>query len=82
MEVVFYDRRNKREVKSSELRPINLVEMRLVVDEKHLGYLKEYKLGTLGYKSDKCPEHCSWDMWLTESDLVFLRVEYSTREER
>lgn len=87
MDVVFYDRKNERKVRASELMLINLVEMRLVIDseeytdgewlgpDKHPAYLKEHKLGTLGYKSEKCPKYCNWDMWLLQSDLVYLRIE-------
>jgi hypothetical protein len=42
--------------------------------------LREYPLGTVGYKSDKCPSHCNWDLYCVESDLVFLRLEDSDAE--
>jgi hypothetical protein len=36
--------------------------------------IREKLIGTLGYKSDKCPEYCNWDMFLMPSDLVYLDV--------
>lgn len=33
------------------------------------------QIATLGYKSEKCPSYCNWDLWLNESDLVFLRMD-------
>jgi len=87
MEVIFYDRKNKQEVKASQLMSINLIEVSLTIDseeyndgkwlgaEKHPAYLRENKIGTIGYKSKDCDKHRNWDMWLLESDLVFLRVD-------
>jgi len=86
MDTIFYDRKNNREVKSSELMQINLVETRLVIDSeeytrgewlgqvKHPAYLKEKQIGSIGYKSEKCPKYSNWDLTLHTSDLVFLRL--------
>jgi len=91
MDAVFYDRKNKLEVTSSELMEINFVEVGLFIDSeefrtgewqgpaKHPAYLKEKKLGTLGYKSKDCPKNCNWDMSMMESDLVFLRLDPSPK---
>lgn len=85
MDVLFYDRKNDKQVKASELMPINFIEVGLVVDseeyrdgewqqDKHPAYLKERKVGTLGYKSENCPSHCNWDMHCNQEDLIFLKV--------
>lgn len=86
MEVVFYDRKNKKEVYSSALMSIKLAETRLVVDSggyrsgewnqrTQKSYLKEGVIGEIGYKSEKCDKHLNWDRHLMQSDLVFLRLE-------
>ncbi len=88
MIAVFYDRKNKQEVSSDQLMPINFVEYYAVAD--HEGerdgcplskmsntelYVKECQLGSIGYKSKNCHDYANWDLYLTESDLVFLRLE-------
>lgn len=86
MEAIFYDRKNHREVKASELMSTNFVEVILVVDseefttgewqqDKHKAYLSEKQIATLGYKSKDCESYKNWDLYLNQSDLIFLRVE-------
>ena len=87
MEVVFYDRKNKREVKASQLMDINYVEVTLVIDseefkdgpwqgpDKHPAYLKEKQIGSIGYRSEVCHTRSNWDLSLHDTDLIFLRLE-------
>lgn len=83
MDVIFYDRRNKREVKASQLFPINFIQKIVVADTDERKWVSdldelsviEKKLGEIGYKSDNCESYQNWDMWLMESELVFLRLE-------
>lgn len=79
MVVVFYDRKNQREVRSDELMPITLVQNVVRAEAgqnwKKNMWIDELPLGTIGYRSAKCPSYQNWDLYLTESDLVFLRLE-------
>lgn len=87
MKAVFYDRKNKCEVSSDQLMSINLIEEYLVTDcddspapgqpfsPEHTSYVKERRLGELGYKSKKCPKHSNWDFWTNTNELIFLRLE-------
>ncbi len=87
MEAIFYDRKNRRQVSSSELMSINFVEVYMVADseefkdgpwqgnDKHPLYYHEKQIANLGYKSESCPKHCNWDLSCRDEDLVFLRME-------
>lgn len=86
MKAVFYDRKNKREVINDQLMEINLRERYCVIDaeeyrsgkwdpSKHQGYIQERQIASLGYKSEKCPSYCNWDLYLNPEDLIFLRLE-------
>ena len=87
MKAVFYDRKNKRQVTSEELMSTNLVEVYTVCDSEefssgkwhgqdiHPLHYKERQIANLGYKSEKCPSHCNWDLYCRDEDLVFLRME-------
>lgn len=87
MVAVFYDKKNKTEVRSDQLMPIKFVETTLVVDaeeiesgrwagnKKQPAYLTTKTLATIGYKSKDCPKACNWNKYLNESDLVFLRLD-------
>jgi hypothetical protein len=81
MKVVFYDKRNKREVSNDELMPINYVRQVVVVQEerdiKKGGpfYCEDVIMGDIGYKVDKNNDNINWDHWLMTTDLVFLRLE-------
>lgn len=72
MKVVFYDRKNLREVTNTELISINLTQERLVDPD---GYCTVDTIGTLGYKSKYCPSYKNWDLWCNLVDLVVLRIE-------
>ena len=67
MKVYFYDCNNDREVTGDQLCLINAVEIQPDGSEK--------PIGTLGYKSDKCPSNLNWDRYLLHEQLEFLRVE-------
>lgn len=123
MLVVFYDRKNRCEVRSDKLMSINFVRHFLVGDKDEMtptgrrwvptdaipdgepmlqhNYVKlaksgkklppwntlkeeltpyapklaEVVIGTVGYKSSACPSYQNWDLFCTESDLVFVRLE-------
>jgi hypothetical protein len=87
VEVVFYDRKNHREVKASQLCQINYVETSLVIDSEefrggewqgqsvHPAYLQERRVASLGYCSESCPPYRNWDLTAVPEDLVFLRFE-------
>jgi len=87
MKALFYDRKNKRNVSSDELLPINFVEVYMVSDSEeyssgiwqgqdmHPLYYKERQIANLGYKSENCPKHSNWDFYCKDEDLVFLRME-------
>lgn len=87
MIALFYDRRNARLVKSGELMSTNFVEVYMVADseefrsgewqgqDKHPLYYKERQVGSLGYRSENCPEHSNWDLYCNDTDLVFIRME-------
>ena len=80
--VVFYDKKNQKEVYHDQLMPINYVESYIVVQDEGRNqvadiselYIKEVQLGSLGYKDDDS-EYSNWNKRLVESDLVFLRLE-------
>lgn len=75
MIVVFYDRKNKREVKSSELMRIRLVRNVYVDDGDGTMVSSEIEIASVGYKDKNCGSHTNWDLYCTENDLVFLRLE-------
>ena len=123
MIAVFYDRKNRREVRSDELTGVNVVRNILVGDDDDMvptgrryvptravpegelmfprmyqetfgqetgaapfnsfkeeetpfgPKLHEAVIGTLGYKSKECPKEQNWDLFCTENDLAFLRME-------
>lgn len=90
MVVVFYDRKNKREVRSDQLfkAPVHHDVLSVDVDQADevARPLKSFQYGSeilvtseilwnLGYKSADCPSYLNYDMNLNESDLVFLRLE-------
>ena len=87
MKVIFYDRKNKREVSNEQLMSINFVEVYMVCDsdeyksgvwqgqKKHPLCYQERQIANLGYKSENCPDICNWDLYCKEEDLIFLRVE-------
>jgi hypothetical protein len=83
--VLFYDRKNKRQVSSHELMPTKVVKVYMTADsdeyssgpwlgqEKHPLYYTEEVLGTLAYKSGDCPDQ-NWNMFCSVKDLVFLDI--------
>lgn len=123
--VVFYDRRNRREVRADRLMATRVVRHVLVCDdddqiptgrrydpltrepltraqvqqavtrgdsdwpEMRLAEWDSWKhettpvspqaaeqvIGEFAYKSENCPSYKNWDLYLMESDLVFLRCE-------
>lgn len=85
MDVLFYDRKNKRQVKLSELVWSNCQDTRLSIDSeeynsgewqqnKHKAYLRQVQTSELGYKTDSCPDYMNYDIDLMQSDLVFLEI--------
>lgn len=79
MIALFYDRKNKCQVRSDELHLIKLVREvwcgnSQEPEEKYPGtdHLQKDILGSIGYKSPKCPSYCNWDFWCNISDLVFI----------
>lgn len=75
---VFYDRKNKREVKNTELCFINaVVDVARVSDEdpKHIRSSHELQIGELGYKSKDGNLNSNWDLYCMYSDLIFLGFE-------
>ena len=69
--VIFYDRKNQREVSNKELMPINAVaEVPVTTHNIH-----SIQIGEFGYKSKKCPKCTNRDLYCMYSDLVFLRLE-------
>jgi hypothetical protein len=77
---VFYDRKNFREVKNTELCFTNyVVDLARYDDESYkpnkINGFYELVLGELGYKSEKCNTFSNFDLTCMYSDLVFLRFE-------
>lgn len=79
MIAVFYDRRNRRNVTSQELVPIELVRDMVTSDsdDRKQPKLKELynvaiSVGELGYKSENCPKIQNWDLYTNLDELVFL----------
>jgi hypothetical protein len=84
---VFYDRKNKQEIRSDKLMHTKLVTHSLRIDceertrgewqgrKKERAYLHEEIISDLCYKTPACPKHMNWDRDLTINDLVFLRLE-------
>lgn len=69
--VIFYDRKNQREVSNKELVPINVVvEVPATTRNIH-----RIPIGEFGYKSKQCPKTSNWDLYCLYSDLIFLRLE-------
>lgn len=62
MVIEFWDQKNHRIVMSDQLMKITLV------DEN------EKPLGSIGYKSEKCPSYQNWDMWCNPHDLIFKQL--------
>lgn len=83
MNVIFWDRKHKREVKSSQLMSTNVVQHYVTcgdADDAPRPALEELYntsqvVGEIGYKSEVCPDNCNWDLYLMEADLVFIRLE-------
>lgn len=88
MKAIFYDRRNKQEVSSDKLMPINLIEEYVTVDgdgcpdhtpynpKKFDSLVTRKTLGELGYLDGRKQDHISyWNIWTNLNDLVFLRLE-------
>lgn len=85
LNVVFWDRKNKREVRSSQLMFTNVVQHYVTccdADDAPRPALEELSntqqvIGEIGYKSESCPSYCNWDLYSMEVDLVFIRLEES-----
>lgn len=77
MIVVFYDRKNRREVTNEQLMPIKLVrEVWLgCSQDPDQDCLVTEDVATLGYKSEECPNYKNWDLYCNYTDLIFLRLE-------
>jgi hypothetical protein len=91
MIAVFYDRKNKCEVRSDQLMSINLMSLMSSYagincegekDGTPVSKLMDKELykvteviGDVGYKSPKCADFHNWDFWCKLGDLVFLRLE-------
>ncbi len=79
--VVFYDKKNRGEVNSEDLMPINFVRQSVVVeDERDVEtggpfYSEDIVMGNIGYKADKADKYRNFDRYCMESDLVFIRFE-------
>jgi len=83
MDVVFYDRKNKCEVRSSQMIDTGKV-VRFIVgcDSPQEGKLSfdnmnhlEDNIADVVYKTAKCPSYCNWDNFTQLKDLVFLKLE-------
>lgn len=78
MKVIFYDRKNNREVSNKELKKTNCVVELVRCDDEAKMY-PEYpytmQIGSYGYKSKNCPKYQNWDLYCMLNDLVFLRLE-------
>jgi len=84
--VIFYDKKNQREVSHDQLMQINMCESVIVVEnDRPLSfddmYIKENQISDIGYKVDKTNDYVNFDHYLMESDLVFLRLEEENSED-
>ena len=73
VKAVFYDRKNHKEVKNTELMFTNAVQDLMMPGYKSKPY--ELQIGELGYKSKNCNPFEEWDLYCMYSDLIFLRFE-------
>jgi hypothetical protein len=73
VKAIFYDRKNKREVKNTELMFINAVQDIIMYGNQTRPY--ELQIGELGYKSKNCNPFEEWDLFCMHNDLIFLRFE-------
>jgi len=89
MKAIFYDRRNKREISSDQLCEINLVESHVVANtDKYSNIINldqlrsvDKQIGTIGYLDEHAHDHQNWNAWTTENDLIFLRLEFDSRDD-
>lgn len=85
LDAIFYDKKNHREVKLSELGTTRIGNAIVTHDEDQPSPKRKADLSLiifteeikdqLCYKTEDCPEFCNWDMHLDQNDLIFLRIE-------
>ena len=64
IDVLFYDKRNNRQVWASELMEVKVVNL--------VGKV----VGDIGYKSEECSSYKNWNCYTKDKNLIFLRLEF------